>query len=130
MLKIEIQADSKFPVDRKLIRKRVGDILAEHKLTDKTEVGIFVVGKRKMAELNKMYMKKNGPTDVLSFPLNDPNDDTPFVSAPDGVLRLGDIMVCYSIAIEQAFEKQVMVDEQVVSLIEHGLLHLLGIHHD
>lgn len=130
MIKVAIKADSKFPVDRKLIRAKVGEILEKHRINGKVEVAIIVVGKRKMAELNTMYMKRSGPTDVLSFPLNDPADDTPFVSAPDGIFRLGDIVVCYSVAMEQAFEKQVLVDTRVVDLVEHGLLHLLGIHHD
>ncbi len=75
-------------------------------------------------------MKIEGATDVLSFPLNDSSDDRPFISSPDGILRLGDIVVCYSVAVEEALEKQCKVDSQIQFLAEHGLMHLLGYHHE
>ena len=130
MININIQADAKFPFDRAILREHLTKVLAKYRLTDKVEVDVQVVGKRKMSELHVVYMKLEGPTDVLSFPLNDPQDDRPFMSSPDGVLRLGDIVVCYPVAVEEALEKQCKVDEQIKFLAEHGLMHLLGYHHE
>lgn len=130
MITINILADAKFPFDRTLLREHLTRVLAKYKLTDRVEVDVQVTGKRKMTELHKVYMKLDGPTDVLSFPLNDANDDRPFMASPDGMLRLGDIVVCYPVALEEALEKQCKVDSQIQFLAEHGLMHLLGFHHE
>ncbi len=130
MININILADAKYPFDRTALRLHLTKVLAKYRLTDKIEVDVQVVGARKMAELHKIYMRLPGPTDVLSFPLNDPSDDRPFIASPDGVLRLGDIVVCYSVAVAEALEKQCLVDSQIQFLTEHGLMHLLGYHHE
>jgi probable rRNA maturation factor len=130
MITINILADAKFPFDRVAIREHLTKVLARYRLTERVEITLSVVGKRKMSEYHKYYMQIPGPTDVLSFPLNDTADPRPFVSPPDGILRLGDIVVCYSVAVEEALEKQVKVDNQIQFLAEHGLMHLLGFHHE
>ena len=130
MIQIEIVADAKFPFDRTALRIHLTKVLVKYKLVDDVEIDVQVVGGRKMSELHKIYMELPGPTDVLSFPLNDPEDDRPFISSPDGVLRLGDIVVCYSEAVKEALEKQCKVDTQIQDLAEHGLMHLLGFHHE
>lgn len=130
MITINILADAKFPFDRKALREYLTIILTKYKLTDAVEVDVSVVGSRRMSELHKVYMQIEGATDVLSFPLNDPEDDRPFMASPDGILRLGDIVVCYSVAVEEALTKQCKVDTQIQFLAEHGLMHLLGYHHE
>ena len=130
MITINILADAKFPVDREVLRAHLTKVLAKYRLTDGVEMAVSLVGKRKMTELHKVYMNLPEPTDVLSFPLNDPADDRPFMASPDGVLRLGDVVVCYPVAVSEALEKQCKVDAQVQFLAEHGLMHLLGFHHE
>lgn len=130
MITINVLADAKYPLDRESLRLHVTKVLAKYKLTDAVEVDIQIVGKRKMSELHKVYMQLEGPTDVLSFPLNDPADDRPFMASPDGILRLGDIVVCYPVAVEEALAKQCKVDDQIMFLAEHGMMHLLGYHHE
>lgn len=130
MITINILADAKFSLDRDGLRAHLVEVLTKHKLTEEVEMTVLVVGKRKMAELHQKHMNLPGPTDVLSFPLSDPAEDQPFVSSPDGVLRLGDIVICYSVAVEEAIEKQIKVDDQLQFLAEHGLMHLLGFHHE
>ncbi len=130
MISINILADAKYPFDRDSLREHLTKVLAKYRLTDNIEVDVQVVGKRKITELHKVYMNLPGPTDVLSFPINDPQDDRPFLSSPDGILRLGDNVVCYSVEVEEALEKQCKVDDQIKFLAEHGLMHLLGYHHE
>jgi len=130
MVEIEIVADSKFRIDRDLLRTRLVTLLARYKLRDRVKVVVELVGRRRIKALNEGYLKHSGYTDVLSFPLNDPMDDKPFISPPDGILYLGEIVVCYPIAIEEALERQVSVDVQIADLAEHGLMHLLGFHHE
>lgn len=130
MLKINILADAKFPLDRKGMRSRLEGVLAKYRLTERVELAVLVVGKRKMTELNKKYLEREGPTDVLSFPLVDAGEKSGFIASPDGVLRLGDIVVCYPVAKRQAFLKQIKIDRQLQDYAEHGLMHLLGFHHE
>ncbi len=126
MIKVRIKADSRYPVDRQQIRDRIKSVLELHKL-DKVEVSVLIVGKRKMASLNETYRGKSGPTDVLSFALNE--SPTPSVEGNQGMNFLGDIVVCYPIAVEYALKRQILVDKVINELVEHGCLHLLGIHH-
>lgn len=130
MIAINILADAKYPFDREALRVHLTSVLAKYRLTNNIEISIEVVGKRKMSELHKIYMQLPGPTDVLSFPLNDPADSRPFLASPDGVMRLGDIVVCYPVAVEEALEKQIKLDTQIQFLAEHGLMHLMGFHHE
>lgn len=129
-MRIQVVADSKFPVNRKKLRERLRAVLHKHKIDSDVELTVMIVGGRKMKQLNKLYMKKEDVTDVLSFPLNDPDDPAPFVSSPDNVLRLGDVVICYPVAVEYALKRQVFLDDIVCDLAEHGCLHLLGVHHD
>lgn len=130
MITINILADAKFPIDRVGLRTHLTTMLAKHRLTDNVEVDVQIVGSRKMSQLHKTYMQLPGPTDVLSFPLNDPADSRPFLSPPDGILRLGDIVICYPVAVTEALAKQCKLDSQIQFLAEHGLMHLLGFHHE
>lgn len=130
MITINILADAKYPVERVKLRKHLEQVLVINKLVKNVELSILVVGKRKMSEYHRLFMQLDGPTDVLSFPLNDPGDERPFVTSPDGILRLGDIVICYPVAVDEALEKQCKVDSQIQFLAEHGLMHLLGFHHE
>lgn len=129
MISVLFQTESHFPVERKRIIQAV-QIALGPRVKGKTEVSISVVGDRRMRQLNRTYRKIDDATDVLSFPLNDPSSaSAPFASAPDGVLRLGDVIVSYPQAVLQAREENTLVDDVIVALVLHGLDHLLGIHH-
>lgn len=81
-----------------------------------------------IAELNRQYRGKNGPTDVLSFSIRegetiaDPGDDVPE--------SLGDIILSLDRASAQAEEFDVALEEELARLAIHGLLHLLGFDHE
>lgn len=129
MITVFFQTESHFPVDRKKVIDAVVAAL-EPKMKRQTEVSVIVVGDRRMRQLNKQYRKLEATTDVLSFALNDPAEaGEPFVELPDNVLRLGDIVVSYPQAVEEAAAEDKFVDDQIVFLVLHGLNHLLGIHH-
>ncbi len=130
MITVLFQTESHFPVDRKIIKEAITAAL-EGQVHRDTEVSVSVVGDRRMRELNKKYRRLDMTTDVLSFGLNDPMVSIPaeFVEAPDDVLRLGDIVVSYPQAVAEAREENKLVDDQIVTLVLHGLNHLLGKHH-
>ncbi len=128
MISVLFQTESHFPVDRKKVKAAIVKAL-EGRLTSETEVSVAIVGDRRMRGLNRTYRKVDETTDVLSFPLNDPTSFGAFVDSPDGVLRLGDIIVSYPQAVMEAAEKNRLVDDTIVELVLHGLEHLLGNHH-
>lgn len=134
MVKVDVLADSKFPVNRKMIRERIITVLKKFNINgDRIMVSVLVVGDRKMRALNKKYRKLNKTTDVLSFPTEDPTqpmDNIGFMQVEDLGLSLGDIVVSYPQAVVVASEKNKLLDEVVGDLVEHGLMHLLGYHHD
>ncbi|MCK5003456.1 MAG: rRNA maturation RNase YbeY [Candidatus Aminicenantes bacterium] len=72
-------------------------------------------------KLNLKYRKKDYPTDVLSFPINEQFPDSYYI---------GDILVCYPLAEEQAEENNISVKKELFTLICHGLLHLAGYDHE
>lgn len=138
MISVLIYTESRFPADRKHIREFVDKYLAD-KVKGPAEVGISIVGDRKMKMLNTKYRGLPETTDVLSFPIDDPHAPTrrdiqvgfsPDKSAPDKVLRLGDVVISYPQAVLEAAETNKLVNQKLEELIAHGINHLLGIHHD
>lgn len=130
MVTVLFQTESHFPVKKATVTDAIEKAL-DGRIKSDVEVSVIVVGDRRMKVLNKTYRNLDATTDVLSFPQNDPSQAAkPFVDAPDGILRLGDIVVSYPQAIREAVEENKMVDDKIVELVLHGLEHLLGNHHE
>ena len=124
---LDISADSRYPFDRKRVKEALTRTLKENDITKgNVKISLSVVGERKIKELEKKYFHEDKVTDVLSFPLEE-GDQMP--DDFDG-LNLGDIVICYPQAKRQAIVWNRIVDEEIEFLACHGLLHLLGIHHD
>lgn len=120
---IDFITESRYSFDRKKVREALEKLLLEQGVTGDAELTVSVVGERKMKTLHKKYLETDETTDVISFPLED-------VVMPDGKLILGDIVICYPVAVEQARAENRMVDDEISFLAQHGCLHLLGIHHE
>ncbi len=130
MITVLFKTESHFPVDAQAIKDAVTKSL-DLRVQSDTEVSISIVGDRRMKMLNSLYRKIETTTDVLSFPQNDPSQPTtPFVPPPDGMIRLGDIVVSYPQAVIEAGEDNVLVLDKIIELVLHGLEHLLGNHHE
>ncbi len=90
------------------------------------EVGVVLVDEDEMQALNREHRALDTPTDVLSFPIDDDGDDD-----LDGVTRmLGDIVICVPVLRAQADENEVECGDELVDLLVHGTLHLLGYDHE
>ena len=125
---LNISADSRYSFDRKRIKEALLKTLEEQGVVDgKIKISLSVVGERKVKELEKKYFNEDKVTDVLSFPLEE--GDVDFPDDFDG-LSLGDIVICYPQAKRQAIMWNRVIDEEIEFLACHGLLHLLGVHHD
>lgn len=119
MISVLITSGSRYPFARRAIRAKIKKFLQSAGL-DGAEVSLAVVGTRKSQALNQQYRQLDQPASVLSFPLEEPR-------GPDGILRLGDVVVCYSLARQQAAQEKRMVDEVIWELVEHGLKNLYGL---
>ncbi|MEK7060880.1 MAG: rRNA maturation RNase YbeY [Patescibacteria group bacterium] len=130
MITVLFQTESHFPVDAQAIKDAMSRNLLT-RVTGETEVSISIVGDRAMTRLNMLYRKLGNTTDVLSFPQNDPSQSmAPFVPPPDGVMRLGDIVISYPQAVVEAGEENMLVLDKIIELALHGLEHLFGNHHE
>ena len=83
------------------------------------EVSIALVGDDEIAELNQRFLAHEGPTDAISFPLWE-----------EGETPVGDVYVGLAQALRQAAENGVTAREEVVRLVVHGTLHVLGWDHE
>jgi len=133
MISVALTVGSRYPVNRKFLRARIAAFLQKNGIED-AFVSVSIVGTRRMTELNEGMMKHTGCTDVLSFPQRDPEQpEKDFPEQPEELRQLnvlGDIVICFPEAVKEARRFGKMVDEQIAFLAEHGLLHLMGVHHD
>ena len=129
MIVINLFIGSRSPVNRKLLRQAAKSVLAEHNVSH-AQVDVSVVGTRKIKHLNESELKHSGETDVLSFPQHERKqlDDFPM---PEGIPpHLGDIVISFPEAVSSARKYGKCVDDQLCFYLQHGLLHLLGYHHE
>lgn len=108
------------------------------------ELSLFFVDESTIAGLNEEHMGKQGPTDVLSFPLDGAEvlSETqgpgalsrgparPHPDVDDMPLMLGDVIVCPSVAESQSGTHAGTYDDEIALLVVHGVLHVLGLDHD
>lgn len=117
------------------------NVLTARRVKGEVEVSLLFVDEDAIAALNQQFLGKSGPTDVLSFPIEDEPGPTgrspdlggsgPGVSPDEGTLTLlGDVVICPSVAARNAVEHEVSLDDEIALLVVHGLLHLLGLDHE
>lgn len=128
MIKASVTKQSNYPVNVLAIKKKLAEFLAKNGIVSDAEVIVAIVGEKKMLEIGSKYLKDKRLHNVLSFVPNEVKGR--FVYPPDGKIHLGEIIVCYPLAVEEAGEENVLTDERVYELVEHGALHLLGMHHE
>ena len=128
MTKVSVSKQSNYPVNVLVIKKKLAEFFTGNGIVSDAEVNVAIIGEKKMMETGNKYLKDKKLHNVLSFVPNEVKGA--FVYPPDGKIHLGEIIVCYPVAVKEAVEENVLIDERVYELIEHGAMHLLGIHHD
>ena len=105
------------------------------------EMSLMFVDTQTIAELNERFLGVDGPTDVLSFPLDEelppggrqPDQGGRGPGAPadggDPPALLGDVVVCPAVATRQAAERGAVTEDEIALLVVHGVLHLLDYDH-
>jgi probable rRNA maturation factor len=125
-VQIPIFVESRYRVNRKRIKKTISKVLTEHEIKGPVEVSVAVVGDRKMRALSKKYKGEDKTRNILSFSLSE--GESTYLSKDK--LRLGDIVISYPQVIRDASSEEVLVDDKIDELAQHGILHLLGINHE
>jgi len=112
-------AGTKYPTAE--LRKIAAALLVELK-QHRAELSIALVGDKEMRPLNAKYRKKNKITDVLSFFIAE--------QPQSGAVLLGDVVISVEQARRQAQERNKTLKSEMVTLLIHGILHLLGYDHE
>jgi probable rRNA maturation factor len=139
--------------DRPVDAGRYGDlaqkVLSDRGIRGEVELNVLFVDEQTIASLNERFLGKPGPTDVLSFPIEDeltapvapPAGPLPDLSGPgrEGAALLaeqsmptllGDVVICPEVAWRNAPEHAGTYEEELALLLVHGILHLLGMDHE
>ena len=130
---IEISVEEKFQgrVDQGWVRRIAQTVLKAEEVAHPYEVSMVFTDSETVQQLNRDYRGMDEPTDVLAFymlPQGEGNDS--FALPPDEVTRLGEVIISYPQAIEQAREQGHSPERELALLIVHGILHLLGYDHE
>jgi probable rRNA maturation factor len=125
-ISVLIFVESRYKVSRKRIKKAIEGVIHKNEVAGPVEVSVAIVGDRKMRQLSKKYKNEDKTRNILSFS----QVEGEAVELPKDVLRLGDIVLSYPQVINDAVRDEILVDDKVDELVEHGMLHLLGIHHE
>jgi probable rRNA maturation factor len=129
MITVYVKKQSGFPIDSARIKKELKIFFTENGIVSNAQVEVAIVGKTKMIELAKAYLKeKDIIHNVLSFPASEIKGK--FKYPPGAPIDLGQIVVCYPQAVSEANKEGKLVDDKISELVIHAGYHLLGIHHD
>jgi len=109
-------------------------VLVVQGITSDAELGLVITGQERVQELNRQYREEDKPTDVLSFYMTPASEETgasalEFVTPPDGIRHLGEVIISYPQAALQAKEHKHSLKKEMAILVIHGVLHLLGYDH-
>jgi probable rRNA maturation factor len=130
---IKIKRGLGFSISRTLLRRVIAIILRCEGIGEGGEVGCVITDDVIMHKLNKFYRGVDRTTDVLSFAFSEMANevDSPvFPSVPGEGQNLGEIIISYPQATKQAPDHRNSIEEELLLLIVHGILHLLGYDHE
>lgn len=126
-MSIEINNESAIPVDEAAIQRLAAFALDAMHVHADAELAIVLVDEGAMEQLHVQWMDEPGPTDVLSFPMDELRPGTEDAPTPAGLL--GDIVLCPQVAQGQAETAGHSTLDELLLLTTHGVLHLLGFDH-
>lgn len=131
---VEVFNGTRVDVDCEAVALLVARVLEAEAVHD-AELSVIFVGERRIRALNREHRGKDEVTDVLSFPLEDADEEPAGVAAdedgpPDPPRLLGDVVVCARQALRQARADSLPPAFELAVLLAHGALHLLGYDHE
>jgi len=130
---IGIHVEEKFRevIDEDWARRIAQTVLKAEGLVPLYEVGLVFTDSEVIKQLNRDYRGVDETTDVLAFHMLPQKEvDDSFALPPDGVTRLGEVIISYPQAVAQAREQGHSTERELALLVIHGILHLLGYDHE
>ncbi|MBW2669999.1 MAG: rRNA maturation RNase YbeY [Deltaproteobacteria bacterium] len=113
----------KHEISLKQIQQRAKAVLNALDCPD-AELSILIVDDPQIAVLNKQYLNRNGPTNVIAFPMR----TGPFTNITPQLL--GDVLISVETALREGKRVGISMEERFTQLLVHGILHLLGYDHE
>ncbi len=111
------------------LQRLARQVLVAQGMDPNAELSLVVTGSQQVQALNQKYLGKNEPTDVIAFsmlPASVRLPEVAFISPPDGLWHLGEVILCFHRALAQAEEHCHSLERELAILLTHGVLHLLG----
>jgi probable rRNA maturation factor len=128
---ILVEQEFQVMVNEGWVRRIAQTVLKDEGVAAPYEVCLVFTDSETVQQLNRDYRGVNEPTDVLAFyMLPQKGNDSSFPLPPDGITRLGEIVICCPQAVLQAIEEGHSTEKELALLIIHGILHLLGYDHE
>ena len=126
-MSVEVLNETESPVDELELVECARYVMREMHLHPQTELCIRLIDEGAMEALHVQWMDLPGPTDVMSFPMDELTPGRAGEEPEPGML--GDVVLCPTVAAEQAARAGHALEEEVLLLTVHGILHLLGYDH-
>jgi probable rRNA maturation factor len=128
---IHVEGEFRGLVDSRRVKRIAKRVLKAEGVAPPYEVSLVFTDSEAVRQLNRDYRGVDKPTDVLAFyMLPQKKADSSFALPPDGVTRLGEVIISYPQAAEQAKEQGHSPERELALLIIHGILHLLDYDHE
>ena len=124
---VEINNESGLEADTAGLLRLADFALEKLRIHPQAELSVVLVDEDTMSAYHQKYMNEPGPTDVMSFPMDELRPPVDDEEPPEGLL--GDIVLCPAVTTRQAAEHGRTPDTEAEYLLVHGLLHLLGYDH-
>jgi len=126
-MSVDLNNESGLEVDSPGLVRLATFALDQLRIHPQAELSVLMVDEETMSAYHRKYMGEDGPTDVLSFPMDELRPPADGDEPPEGLL--GDIVLCPPVTNRQAAEHGRTAKEESEYLLVHGLLHLLGFDH-
>src|SRR3954467_11341511 len=124
---VEVQNESGVEIDELRTQRLARFVMDRMRVHPLAELCVTAADEDTIAELNQRWMEKDGPTDVLAFPMDELRPGLVNEEPEEGVL--GDLVLCVGVAERQARGGGARTEDEVDLLTVHGILHLLGYDH-
>jgi len=129
-MNVEVSGARRSDIDEAELAQFAASILDREAVARESVLSVTFLDSDSIARLNSDHMSKEGPTDVLSFPIEDASPGNPPVRTLDGPpVELGDIFICEDIVQAHANEYGVPFYNELHLMVTHGVLHILGWDH-
>jgi probable rRNA maturation factor len=126
-MSVEVNNESGLEADETEIVALARHVLTGMRVHPQAELSVVLVDEAAMEQLHVQWMDEPGPTDVLSFPMDELRPGSDGEESPPGLL--GDVVLCPQVAARQAQQAGHTTQDELLLLTTHGILHLLGYDH-